>query len=215
MSKVWMRKSLPQLIIVVLAIWMIAEYFIAVKWIENVGSILRTFQTSVGAFALGLGVVATVYQHGGHVWRRTPGRWFYSGVLLTTMTVMAVSGLIGWLDQPIFAYLWNNVYIPSQQTVYSLLMFYITYASWRALRISSIPSTVFMICAIIVMMMNAPLLQYYIPISTPLANWLFNIPNVGSSRGMALATIGGTIAVYLRTLLGRELGMIGITAGEE
>jgi hypothetical protein len=82
------------------------------------------------------------------------------------------------------------------------------------MRASSIESTLFMGCAVIIMWSNAPMLEALIPSITPMAQWILNVPNVGGARGYAIAATVGSIALYVRVLLGRELGMIGATREE-
>jgi hypothetical protein len=214
MSGIVGRRILPQLIMVVVCLVMILEFFTTIPGLSGWAGVMRNSRTIIGSIALGLGAIAALRNHGGHVIRRTPGRWLYSAVLLTGMVTMAVTGLIGWYDQPIFRFIWDNVTVPAQQTVYSLLMFYIAFAAYRALRATNVESSIFTICALTIMITNAPLLEALLPPIAEFGGWIFQIPNVGAARAYSIAATVGSIALYIRTLLGRELGMLGVGRGE-
>lgn len=215
MSGIIGRRILPQLVMVVVTIIMIAEFFTTIPGISGMASVFRNSRTIIGSIALGLGVIAAIKNHGGHIMKRTPGRWAYSLVLLSGMATMAITGLIGWYDQPIFRFIWDNITVPAQQTVYSLLMFYIAFAAYRALRATNVESTIFTVVALTIMITNAPLLESLLPPVAEFGGWIFRIPNVGAARAYSIAATVGSIALYIRTLLGRELGMLGVGRGEK
>jgi len=208
------KKVVPTIILTVIAIWMIVEYFVTPVWVSDVGTEIRNFAIILSSFAVALGGVSSTSFHAGNVLKKIPDRWQYSLVLLIAMVTMVVTGLMGWLQNPVFSFLWNNVTVPCQQTVYSLLMFYLAIAAYRALRASSKESIIFMISAIIIMLTNGPFTESLIPGMTELGGWLFAVPNMGSARGFLISTTIGMVALYIRTLLGREAGMIGAEKGE-
>ena len=204
-----LRKMLPTIILSASAVWMILEYFTSFTFFTSVGSVIRNFVVIIAAFAVALGGVSSIKHHLGIVIQRKEGAWFYSAVLLVAMVTMTITGLIGWFDQPIFSFLWNQVTVPCQQTVYSLLMFYVATAAYRALRATSNQAIVFMIFAIIIMLTNGPLTEALIPGMTDLGSWVLRVPNTGSARGFLIAANIGIVALYTRIILGKETGVIG------
>lgn len=215
MSDVFGKKILPQLLIVVVAMLMILEYYTEIPGVTSLAGIAINFRIIIGSIALGLGAIAAVQYHGTLLYKRTPGRWPYSLVLLAGMVTMIITGLMGWYNNPIFSWVWNNVTVPSQQTVYSLLMFYIAFAAYRALRVTNFETAIFTICALAIMVLNAPLLENMLPPIANLGSWIFSTPNVGSARAYTIAATLGSIALYVRTMMGRERGMIGVARGSE
>jgi len=207
------KRTLPQIIFSAVAVWMILEYFLTPSWFVSVGTLLRNFSVIISAFALGLGAIATISYHVSQISKRVEGRWMYSIVLLAALGTMTVTGLMGFMDQPIFAWLWNNITVPAQQTVYSLLMFYVAIAAYRALRVRNSEAFVFMICAFIMMMANAPVTQAWFPIVGDIGSWIFRVPNTGSARGYTIAATIGMITLYIRSILGRERRLIGAEEG--
>ena len=214
MSGLFAKKVIPQIIMVSVCVLMLAEYFTSIPGLGTYAGIFRSFVIIIGSIALGLGAISALSYHGGHIMKRTPGRWLYSLVLILGMLTMSITGFLGWMDQPIFAFLWNNVTVPAQQTVYSLLMFYIAFAAYRALRATNVESTIFTIVALTIMVTNAPLLETLLPPVAEFGGWLFQTPNVGSARAYSIAATVGSIAIYVRTLLGRELGLLGASKGD-
>jgi len=203
------RKTIPSTIITILALWMILEYFLSFKILTDVGTIIRNFAVIIAAFAVALGGLSSLRFHSLNIIKRKQGEWQFSAVLVTAIAVMTVTGLMGWLDNPIFAYLWNQVTVPSQQTIYSLLMFYVAAAAYRSMRANSIQATIFMVSAIIIMLMNGPFTQSLIPGITDLGNWILTVPQTGASRAYLIASNIGIVALFVRIILGRETGVIG------
>ena len=206
-----LRKTIPTLMMSIVAMWMIVEYFVTEKFFTDIGTIVRNFTVIIAAFAVALGALSSFRYHTQTVIKRKGGAWEYSLVLITALTVMTVTGLTGWLDNPVFSFLWNQVTVPSQQTVYSLLMFYVAAAAYRALRASNLQAAIFMFTAIAIMLMNGPFTQALIPGITELGNWILTIPSTGGSRGYLIASNIGIVALYIRIILGRETGIIGAT----
>jgi len=204
-----LRKTIPSIVIGVLAVWMIVEYFTTVKFFTDIGTIFRNFAVIIAAFAVALGGLSSLRFHTQTIIKRKAGSWEFSAVLVAAIVVMTVTGLMGWLDNPIFSYLWNQVTVPSQQTIYSLLMFYVAAAAYRAMRASNLQAAIFMFTAIVIMLMNGPFTQALIPGITDLGNWILTVPQTGASRAYLIACNIGIVALFIRVILGRETGIIG------
>ena len=209
-----LRRTIPSIVLAIVAIWMISDYFISFTPIKNGGSIILNFAVIVAAFAVALGGLSSLRFHVQTIIKRKTGSWEYSLVLVTALVIMTITGMMGWLDNPIFSYLWNQVTVPSQQTVYSLLMFYVTIAAYRAMRASSLQAAVFMFTAIAIMLMNGPFTQAIIPGITDLGNWILTVPQTGASRAYLIASNIGIVALFIRVILGRETGIIGASKSE-
>lgn len=203
------RKTIPTAIVTILALWMILEYFFSFQVLTDAGTVMRNFAVIIAAFAVALGGLSSLRFHTLNIIKRKVGQWQFSLVLVAAIVVMTITGLMGWLDNPIFAYLWNQVTVPSQQTIYSLLMFYVATAAYRSMRASSVQASIFMITAIIIMLMNGPFTQSLIPGITELGNWILTVPQTGASRAYLIASNIGIVALFVRIILARETGVIG------
>jgi len=126
---------------------------------------LRWYYIVVG-FALLLGVDSLVLHHLRRI-RRGGMQAFYSGVLLLGFFVTLGWGILAWkqFGSPFaphshFLWIFMNVEVPLEATMFSLLAFFIASAAYRAFRARSFESTLLLVSAGLVMLGRVPLGQY-------------------------------------------------------
>jgi hypothetical protein len=184
-------------------------------WLQPVGNALMV----ISAFALGLGMVNLILIHARNVSQRKPG-WYNSLSLLVSMAAMIIFGF--WnryghshIVGKIYDVLFNGMLVPLQNTMFSILAFYIVSAAYRAFRIKSLEATLMMIAAVIVMLGQVPIgtwlsqwgwwpKGYKIP---EVANWLLTVVNSAAVRGVGFGIAVGAIATSLRIWLSLERGV--------
>lgn len=142
--------------------------------------------------------------------------WPYKIVLLLSMLAMLVvgffmSGGTHFLDEGTkFSWAYNNLYVPMQATMFSLLAFFIASAAFRAFRIRTVDAGLLAIAALIVMVGRVPIGQWLtksLPEWAQLpvwAGWLLEWPQNAAKRGIAIGAGLGVMATGLRIILGIE-----------
>lgn len=156
------------------------------------------------AFAVLLGVVNLTIIHLNNISGGKSG-WVYSLILLLSMWGIIFYGLFKTNQDPFYQnILYNRMLNPLSATMYSILVFYIASAAYRAFRIRSFEATLLLLTAIIVMLGRAPIGDLISPVLPAMTNWLQDIPNTAGMRGIMIgATLGG-VATSLRVIAGIE-----------
>jgi len=114
-------------------------------------------------------------------------------------------------------YLFNDMYVPLNATLFSVLAFYMATAAFRAFRIRSAEAAFMMIAAFICMLGQVPLgmwLTHWLPLSGPLsnlrmeamANWTLGIVSMAGLRAVGFGILVGSVAMSLRIWLNLERG---------
>jgi len=116
----------------------------------------------------------------------------------------------------IFDWVFQNMFVPLDATMFSLLAFYIASAAFRAFRARSFEATALLIAGCIVMIGRVPLgEQLAVTISgqtisfASVAGWILNNPNAAAQRGILLGVLLSMVAISLRIIFGIERTYMG------
>jgi hypothetical protein len=116
----------------------------------------------------------------------------------------------------LFYWFFENVFIPLDSTMFSLLSFYIASAAFRAFRARSFEATALLISGCLVMLGRVPLGEQlalhfgqHSYSLTDVAGWILNNPNTAAQRGILLGVILSQIAISLRIIFGIERTYMG------
>jgi hypothetical protein len=108
-----------------------------------------------------------------------------------------------------YTYWFNNLYVPLDSTIFSMLAFYITSSAYRAFRVRSAEATVLLLSALVVMFGRAPVGPAVWPSIGPITSWIMAVPNTAGMRGILIGVSLGVLSMGIRLLLGRERGYLG------
>jgi len=185
---------------------------------------------AIGACAFLLGVINLLRLHGTKVVLRRPG-WHNSVALIVALFVMLIVHLVRYYSHAaegdtvwrIYNLLWDNMRVPLDSTIFSLLAFYIVSAAYRSFRIKSGEAAVMMAAAVCVMLGQIPTgqevtlwLKGYendpglwwlsrIRVDT-IREWLMQYWNGAAQRGILFGAAIGQLAMSLRIWLSLERG---------
>ncbi len=169
---------------------------------RNLGALLLGWAAIVVAFALLLGVVNLLRVHIHRV-RYRKQDWFYSGILLIAFAVTLLVGRAGPASNGAKA-VFEYVLRPLESTFFSLIIFFIASAAYRAFRIDNFETFLFVAFAIIVLLGQVPA-GFQLWADLPLVKeWVLRVPVLAGTRGILLGVSLGTIATGLRVLLAAD-----------
>lgn len=163
-----------------------------------------------------IGLISLVRHHGRNIMKR--GRfWQYS---IFTIIGVILYGIVGinavivhpshlMLDQELFSYVYNNIYVHMDMTIFSLLAFFIASAAYRAFRLRTLEASVLLIVGTLMLLGRAPIGGAMWSGFPDIATWLMDVPNVAGQRAIMLGVAIGAISLCLRQLLGVERGYMG------
>ena len=203
-----MRKQIPIYFVLVSGIVMIIQYFVPSEESEWLFTYANDWVIVIGIYALPLGIYSLVKAEFKKL--KNPGEAFYAGVLLFGYFIMVFTGLTRASREAasLHMVLFNNILIPIQATIFSLLAFYIASAAYRAFRARTILATILLLTAFIIMIRLIPLG----PLSE-LNQWLvtkiLTIPNMAAKRAITMGVGLGVIATCIKIILGIERTYLG------
>ncbi len=166
--------------------------------------------------AAAIGLISLVRHHGRNIMKR--GRfWQYSIFTIIGVILYGIVGIYAvivhethlMLAQELFSYIYNNIYVHMDMTIFSLLAFFIASAAYRAFRLRSLEASVLLIVGSLMLLGRAPIGSVAWEGFPTIATWLMDVPNVAGQRAIMLGVAIGAISLCLRQLLGIERGYMG------
>lgn len=211
-----MRREIPLAITFLIGMFMLVDFFVPHHAVSELAEEMKQWGTIViaASILLGVGNLARVHFH--KIRRRREG-WQYSIVTLGVMLVMVgFGGPWGTIEQGSpFNWMFLNMQVPLQGTMFSLLAFFIASAAYRAFRLRSAEAGLLLIAAIIVMLGRVPVGQWMtraLPEQATLP-WLtetiMSYPSMAAFRGILMGAALGVMAMGLRVILGIERSYLG------
>ncbi|NPV45746.1 MAG: hypothetical protein HPY69_02205 [Armatimonadetes bacterium] len=108
-----------------------------------------------------------------------------------------------------FKWLFDNVLVPLDATMFSLLAFFMASAAYRTFRARTPEATVLLVVAVIIMLGRVPLGELIHKQFPELCEWFMMVPTVAARRGILFGVALGSIATSLRIILGIERSHLG------
>ncbi len=196
-----MRRQFFDLVPVAVAIgagsFVLLHQFLQNAYLDRIGSVLVIWAGFLAAFAVLLGLFNVVAVHVQRIVRRDGGAWSSIVILVTAFFVLLIvlpSGGVSNASNWVLRYL----YQPLESAFLALLVFFMATAAYRALRVRTWETALFVLAALIVLIGAVPIANFL----EPLREWVMNVPTVAGVRGILLGVALGVIATGLRLLTG-------------
>lgn len=206
------RRSLPLVITFIAGLLVIGDYYLKVPDYNKLVSNWMSFVNVASSFAVIIGYVTLTRIHARRLIQHKAG-WYNSLALIFAMYGLLIWGLFlaggKFTADPTYTYWFNNLYVPLDSTIFSMLAFYITSAAYRAFRVRSAEATVLLVSAVVVMLGRAPVGPAIWPDIGPITSWIMAVPNTAGMRGITIGVALGVLSMGIRVLLGRERGYLG------
>ena len=213
-----MKRQVPLALCFLFGIAMIFTQFSPHSYSQSLYREVITWSLIISPFALIVAIETLIRSHIARV-RRRAEHWQYSFLVFVGMAAMVLIGVPFGPQNFAFEWLYNNVQVPMDATMFSLLAFFIASAAYRAFRARTFEATLLLITALIVMMGNVPVgdliwntVLSWIPMedgATKARQWILDIPNLAARRGIILGVSLGVISQSIRIILGIERSYIG------
>ena len=201
---------------------MIIQNFVPHPPLGGLSALFEVWFTIIFSFAIILGILALSKINIEKIYRNKEG-YGYSIVLLCGLVVMILCGLIwGIGENSPFDFMYMNLMMPMQSTMFSLLAFFVASASYRAFRARTPEATLLLLAAFLVMLGRVPIgyqITKWVPEVLPawlhwmqlpdIANWIMDFPNKAGQRAIMIGAALGIAATSLRLVLGIERAHIG------
>lgn len=213
-----MKRQVPLVLCFLFGVVMCFTQFSPHQFPQAVYNEVINWALIMSPFALIFGTTTLIQTHVTRIRRRTE-HWQYSFVVFAGLLVMAAIGIPYGPQQPVFVWLFNNVQVPLDATMFSLLAFLIASAAFRAFRARTFEATLLLLAAMIVLIGNVPVgdliwntVLSWLPWengASEARQWILGNPNLSARRGIILGVSLGVISQAIRLILGIERSYIG------
>lgn len=206
-----MKKTIPLLIVILGGLIFVLYAFSPHKLLQEdfYTKFFQPWAYASGPFAMLLGVISLSMMHSSKIKRRGP-KWQYSYFFFGSFIITTLAGFIGGSQKGgLLMWMFENMQMPMSSTMFALLAFYMASAAYKAFRARSPEATVLLVAAVIVMLAQVPLgvkLYKHLPV---ISQWILDVPNLASKRGIMLGVGLGSVATSLKILLGIERSYLG------
>jgi len=203
------RKWLPLSLGFLFGVFGLAQFYSPHPAIVDTYAEFLDWVQVIFAFTLIVGVVSLFAANV----KKIAGReryWAYSIVTLIALVTMASFGLFGGTDTgSAFTWVFNNVQVPMQSTVFALLAFFVASAAYRGFRLRNLQAGVLLSVAIIIMLGRVPVGELITPLLPDAAEWILSVPAMSAKRAVLIGIGLGSITTALRVILGIERSYLG------
>jgi hypothetical protein len=204
-----MRRRLPQIVCGFFGVLLLILYFSGHPIARSLNLlVLVEYYQIIFAFTLLLGVVSFVKVNLKAIERREDRPYRVVALLgLVAMPVLALLwGIKG--DSP-FMWVFDNVQVPMQSTVFALLAFFVASASYRGFRARSVAAAVLLVSALLALLSRSDLGGLIAGYVSPLAEWIRDYPSMSARRAILIGIGLGSLTTSIRVILGIERTWLG------
>jgi hypothetical protein len=206
-----MKIKIPLTITIVLVMLEVADYFLRVPIINTLAKDVTVASLVISACAIGIGIISVTRLHVKRIVRKEPTS-LESALMLITLAVFILAGAMLGSGDPNYVYMFQNVIVPLDSTLFSLTGFFMASAAYRAFRVRSKEALVLLAAAVLVLIGQAPVGESFW-IGFPLiCQWILDVPNTAGVRALIIGIAIGMLSLVLRMLMGHEKGYMGAGA---
>ncbi len=203
-----MRRQVPLVLCFFFGVTIILTRFSPHPFSQSFYEEVNSWALIIFPFAFVLATVTLIRSHVTRIRRRSE-HWQYSFIVFAGLIAMVVIGVPFGPQHPVFEWLFNNIQVPMDATMFSLLAFFIASAAYRAFRARTFEATLLLVTAIIVMIGNVPIGDLIWSETSSVKQWILNNPNLSARRGIILGVSLGVISQSIRIILGIERSYLG------
>lgn len=203
-----MKRQLPLAIIFVMGVFTIVTNFIPAKPVADMNQMFRNWYLGIITFFTFLGTINLAKVNAERTKERSRD-WQYSVILLVALATQLFLGFYKWSPDALsegspFMYVYFNLQFPLESTMYSLLAFFMTSASFRAFRARNKEALLLLLAAVVVMLGRVPIGTSIWDGFPRVTEWIMSYPNAAAKRGIMIGIDLGLISMALRMILGIE-----------
>jgi hypothetical protein len=175
------------------------------------------YLTAMVITAFAIGIINLTRIHYRNIRLKRPD-WKFSVVLVGSLYGMAIFSMIASpfaLDpqaiiipsslidaiQPIWRFLYYNIFVSINTSIFSLLAFFIASAAYRAFKVRTVESTILLIAGLLVIIGEAPISDLIWPGFSAIHDWIMLVPNTAGQRGILIGAALSIIVFSVRRMI--------------
>ncbi len=212
-----MKRHGPIVLAFIVGFLMLIQFFTPNPFFLRLYNIFLDWKQVVLGCTFILGTWSLIRYHIKKIERKQEN-WQYSIVTLVGLVVTIGAGIVWGTARGPYPWLFQNVQVPMQSTMFSLLAFFVASASYRAFRARTVNATLLLLAGALVMLGRVPigsgigftLFGFHISLAK-ISDWLLNVPNLAAKRGIMIGVGLGMTATAIKIILGIEKTYLGKT----
>jgi hypothetical protein len=209
------RRRIPFFLTGVLGGLVISEYYIQISTLSQAVNILTDWTTTIFSLGMIVGMFTVARHHYGIILKKTPKVWYFSVWIMVLMFSTFFIGVVLSTVHPVYEWIYYYFTIWSGAINRVLPAIFLLSASYRAFRIRTVETTLFLIASLIIVITYMPVISLIAPEMKDIyGNWLVTIPNTGMVQGLTIGTSVGALCIGFRILLGKEKAFAAEIGGE-
>jgi len=175
------------------------------------------YLTAMIITAFAIGIINLTRIHYRNIKLKRPD-WKFSVVLMGSLYGMAIFSMISspfaldpqgivipsWLIDgitPIWNFLYYDILISINTSIFSLLAFFIASAAFRAFKLRTVESTILLIAGLLVIIGEAPISDLIWPGFSAIHDWIMLVPNTAGQRGILIGAALSMLAFSVRRMI--------------
>jgi cytochrome bd-type quinol oxidase subunit 1 len=213
-----MKRNVPLAIALIVGLVMISTSYFPTT--EDLYQLMRQWMPIITAFAFFLGIVSYLLHHTTKIKRKVRDYPFSMASLLAFFVMVAAGllnrwwpSLLGSLDgkphESLFNWLYMNMLVPMESTMFALLAFYIASSAFRAFRARNFEATLLLTAAVLVMIGRVPIGEWTWEGLSEIQQWIMEFPNTAAKRAIWIGVGLGMASTALKLILGVERAYLG------
>ena len=204
-----MQRKIPIWIGFIFGLFMLVQYFISHTLFSQGYQNVLDWMQIIYVFALLVGALSFILLHLDKISKRQKG-WEYNLVAVSGLLLMVFLGFYKGIQKGSpFLWMFDNLQVPMQSTMFSLLAFFVASAAYRGFRARNLQATVLLVAGLLVILGRVPLGEMIHQAIPDTATWVLNVPSMAARRGILIGIGLGTIATALRVIAGIERTYLG------
>lgn len=206
MAEVIIRTRIPQYILTILGILLVAEYFLAVGPLTAFREEILRWGTIIYNGSILLGTVMMLRYHGGNIirpGRETRQRYYSLVAIITFFVFLAVGWGIG-LSSKAYVSLYRMTLIPAGATLWGLNLIFSAMGVYRAMRITSLEALALLVGGMAYFLKEMPIVGSIFPSILDIGDWFLVYAMSSAARVAVLTAACITILVSIRMIIGKE-----------
>ena len=204
-----MRKEVPMLITALAGLVVVFGQYIQAGQNANMLTTFNTWFQIGTSVAYPIGLVSLTIVHLHNIQRKRADWWMSALLLLATYVYLLLSLIMGSPTSGPMNWIYLGYISPASATLYGMIAFIITSATFRVFRFRSREAIVLIAVAMFILLAQAPLGDAIWSRWGHVGTWIELVPGNAAYRAITLGAYLGAFATAIRILLGIERSHIG------
>ena len=212
MAETFIKTDLPKIVLAITGIVTILSFFLPIDAIVDTKATISSWTVIISNTSIFLGLyymVTSQYKELQRNKNATGYFWFAIPFFGLFTFLFAALAFPGYTNSAQFQWVYTYIYRAQVQMYVSIPMFFLFSAMYRSLQLKSLESGALFLGGVIYTFRLIPLFTLWFPWLVPVGDWILLVPGVAGDRAAMIPLGLASIALGLRTLMGREDSLKG------